>query len=349
MARTVRSKPTLATTYRTATGPRTVPLTDPRGPRLREWIDIGSVHVLSRDADSVIFTPHCRFWTDSSADDDADALWREDAEAFLCFKTSYAYKMIGEEHPRIVPVIGQDAWTGLPILPKPSYSNLWHFLSNYDSQLFAPQEGCASPNRRLKTNFRPLAYQWSLQLLSALSLIHSYGIAYGEIIEESCWLTTGSLSIALAGFIGADFHDPSRGANLPGHFFSGIEFSPENLPYERREKYPTRKTDMYVFGRLVYVLMTSHLPGDGIGRNWGETERLMEEEDWMPDLEDEFMGKIVHKCWKFEYEDVEELQSEVQAFIEAQGWSIRGDELDGFDAHNIQRELEANFVPKEEE
>ncbi|RKK15748.1 hypothetical protein BFJ66_g15392 [Fusarium oxysporum f. sp. cepae] len=37
----------------------------------------------------------------------------------------------------------------------------------------------------------------------------------------------------------------------------------------------------------------------------------MAEEDWMPDLEDEFMGKTVHKCWRFEYEDVEELQSEV--------------------------------------
>jgi serine/threonine protein kinase len=188
-----------------------------------------------------------------------------------------------------------------------------------------------------------------LQLLSALSLIHSRGIAYGEITEENCWLTTGSLSIALAGFVGADFQDPSNGWNLPGHFFSGIEFSPHNLPLERKEKYPTRKTDMFVFGRLVYELMTSHMPGNGLGRDWGETERLVEEEDWMPDLEDEFMGKIVHKCWKFEYEDVEELQREVQALIEAQGWSIKGDELEGFDANSIQRELEANFVLTEEE
>ncbi|KAF5625317.1 uncharacterized protein FTJAE_10035 [Fusarium tjaetaba] len=349
MARGVRNMAQLGTYYRTATGPRTVPLYDPKGPRLPEWIDIGSVHVNSRDADSVIFTPHCRFWTDTLEDDDADASWREDAEAFYCFKTSYAYNMIGEEHPRIVPVIGQDAWTGLPILPKPSYSNLDHFLGNYGTQLFASQEGCAPPNRRLKPEFRPLAYQWSLQLLSALSLIHSRGIAYGEITEENCWLTTGSLSIALAGFIGADFQDPSNGWNLPGHFYSGIEFSPDHLPWERREKYPTRKTDMFVFGRLVYEFMTSQMPGNGLGRDWGETERLVEEEDWMPDLEDEFMGKIVHKCWKLEYEDVEELQREVQAFIEAQGWSIKGDELEGFDANSIQRELEANFVPTEEE
>lgn len=61
------------------------------------------------------------------------------------------------------------------------------------------------------------------------------------------------------------------------------------------------------------------------------------------------MGKIVHKCWRFEYEDVEELQSEVQAFVEAHGWSIRGDELEGFDAHSIHRELKANFVPEDDE
>ncbi|KAL9566269.1 hypothetical protein ACKAV7_009628 [Fusarium commune] len=353
MARGVRNKPTLATTNRTATGPRTVPLTDPRGHRLRFPIDIGGAHVHSRDANSVIFIPHCRFWTHSEEDDDADASWREDAKAFDCLKTSYAYNMIGEERPRIVPgvtgVIGQDAWTGLPILQKPSYSNLWHFLGNYDSQLFTPQEGFAPPTRRLKPEFRPLAYQWSLQLLSALSLIHSRGIAYGEIIEESCWIAARSLSIALAGFSGSDFHDPSTGLNLPGHFFSGIEFSPQNLPLKRAVRYPTRKTDMFMFGRLVYELMTSYLPGNGIGRDWGETERLMAEQDWMPDLEDQFMGKIVHKCWNFEYEDVEELQSEVQAFVEAQGWSIRGDELEGFDAHSIQRELEANFVQEEEE
>ncbi|EWZ40760.1 hypothetical protein FOZG_09391 [Fusarium oxysporum Fo47] len=75
----------------------------------------------------------------------------------------------------------------------------------------------------------------------------------------------------------------------------------------------------------------------------------MAEEDWMPDLEDEFMGKTVHKCWRFKYEDVEELQSEVQAFVEAHGWSIRGDELEGFDAHSIHRELKANFVPEDDE
>ncbi|EXK86082.1 hypothetical protein FOQG_10131 [Fusarium oxysporum f. sp. raphani 54005] len=348
MARGVRNKAQLGTYYRTATGPRSVPLTDPQGHRLRWPIDIGGVHVYSRDAESVIFVPSSRFWIENEADD-PDALWREDTEAFDCFKTSYAYNMIGQEHPRIVPVIGQDAWTGLPILKKPSYGSLWTFIQNYGSQVYTAQADAAPPTSRIKPELRPLAYQWSLQLLSGLSLIHSRGIAYGELIETNCWISAGSLSIAVAGFLGSDFTDPSNGWNFPGSFFSGIEFSPEYLPLSRAVRVPTSKTDMFMFGRLVYQIMTSELPGDGIGSDWGETERLMAEEDWMPDLEDEFMGKIVHKCWRLEYEDVEELQSEVQAFVEAHGWSIRGDELEGFDAHSIHRELEANFVPEDDE
>ncbi|KAF5557751.1 hypothetical protein FNAPI_5344 [Fusarium napiforme] len=335
MARGVRNKAQLGTYYRTATGPRTVPLTDPQGRHLRWPIDIGDIHVYSRDAESVIFIPSSRFWVENQADD-PDALWREDTEAFDCFKTSYAYNMIGQEHPRIVPVTGQDAWTGLPILKKPSYGSLWTFIQNYGSQVYTTQADAAPPTSRIKREFRPLAYQWSLQLLSGLSLIHSRGIAYGELIETNCWISAGSLSMALAGFLGSDFTDPSNGWNFPGTFFSGIEFSPEYLPLSRAVRVPTSKTDIFMFG-------------DGLGRDWGVTERLMAEEDWMPDLEDEFMGRILHKCWKFEYEDIQELQRDVQTFIEGQGWTVRGDELEGFDADSIHRQLESNFVPGDEE
>ncbi|RBA15498.1 hypothetical protein FPRO05_12572 [Fusarium proliferatum] len=346
MARSYHNKPSLATTYRTATGRRTVPLTDPQGLRLRFPIDIGGTSVFSRDADSVIFIPHCRFWTDGPEDDDPDADWREEPGGFVCFKTSYAYNMIGQEHPRIVPVIGQDAWTGLPILQKPTYGSLWNFLGNYESQLYATQEDSAPPTTRMKPEYRPLAYQWSLQLLSALSLIHSHGIAYGEINGENCWITAGSLSISLAGFVGSEFHDPSTRYNLSGWFFTDTDYAPDKLPLDRAVKVPTLKTDMFYFGSLVYEFMTGRMPGLEDSR---ETRRLIVEEDWMADLEDRFMGKIVRKCWRFEYEDIEELQGEVQAFIEACGWSIRGDELEGFDAHSIHRELEANFVPEDDE
>ncbi|UZP43412.1 hypothetical protein NXS19_011228 [Fusarium pseudograminearum] len=289
MARSIYNQAPLETHYRTATGPRTTPLTDPQGARLPRPIIIGFVNVLSRDADSVIFQPSCRYWVRDEADA-PDAWWREDPAAFACFKTSFAYEMIGEEHPRIVPVVGQDAWTGLPLLRKPSYGSLGDFFEEYESKLYTVGTEATLPDSRIKPEFLPLAYQWSLQLLSALVLIHFHDIAYGEIDHSSCWISAESLDISLAGFVGSDFHDPAT--------------------------------------------------GDGMGRGPGETERLMENEDWIPDLEDEFLGKILHKCWRFEYGTVEELQSEVQDLIESYGWSIKGDKIEGLDIDYIKTLLQ---------
>jgi hypothetical protein len=102
MARILMGVAPLGIYYRTAIGPRTTPLTDPKGAHLPRDIDFGLVHVFSRDEHSVIFQPHCPFWHKFEADN-PDANWREDPEAFYCFKTSFAYDLIGEEHPRIVP------------------------------------------------------------------------------------------------------------------------------------------------------------------------------------------------------------------------------------------------------
>ncbi|CAG1994352.1 unnamed protein product [Fusarium graminearum] len=161
MARSIYNQAPLETRYRTATGPRTIPLTDPQGARLPRPITIGFVNVLSRDADSVIFQPSCRYWVREEADA-PDAWWREDPAAFACFKTSFAYEMVGEEHPRIVPVLGQDAWTGLPLLRKPSYGSLGDFFEEYESKLYTVGAQATLPDSRIKPGLLPLAYQWSL-------------------------------------------------------------------------------------------------------------------------------------------------------------------------------------------
>ncbi|CAG2006803.1 unnamed protein product [Fusarium graminearum] len=339
MARSIYNQAPLETRYRTATGPRTIPLTDPQGARLPRPITIGFVNVLSRDADSVIFQPSCRYWVRKEADA-PDAWWREDPAAFACFKTSFAYEMVGEEHPRIVPVVGQDTWTGLPLLRKPSYGSLGDFFEEYESKLYTVGAQATWPDSRIKPGLLPLAYQWSLQLLSALMLIHSHDIAYGEIDHSSCWISAESLDISLAGFVGSDFHDPATGWYCPGGLYNSYEFSPESLPLSRRVSVPTIATDMFIFGRLIYCIMTSHMPGDGMGRGPGETERLIENEDWIPDLEDEFLGNILHKCWRFEYGTIEELQSEVQDLIESYGWSIKGDKIEGLDIDYIKTLLQ---------
>jgi hypothetical protein len=183
-----------------------------------------------------------------------------------------------------------------------------------------------------------------LQLLSALVLIHSHNIAYGVFLEESCWISAESLDISLAGFIYSDFRDPEKGWQFRGDFITGLEFSPESLPPSRMVRDPTLGTDMFMFGTLIYRIMTSYEPGEGMGHGLGETARLMRDGDWLPDLEDEFMGKILHKCWRFEYDTVEELQSGVQALIESYGWSVKGDELEDLDIDHIKTLLQGNIT-----
>jgi hypothetical protein len=173
-------------------------------------------------------------------------------------------------------------------------------------------------------------------------LIHSRDIAYGEIIQASCWISAESLDISLAGFIGSEFHDPATGSHCPGWFFGGYEFSPASLPLSRRVTVPTLATDMFMFGRMVYCIMTSRMPGEEMDHR--EIERLMKDEDWMPDLEDEFMGRILHKCWQFNYDTIEELQSEVQALVESYGWSVDGDKLEGLDIDHIKELLGGSVI-----
>ena len=102
MARSYHNKAPLAKLYRTGTGPRTIPLTDAKGIRLPREISIGPVNVWSRDDHSVILVPSSRDWDDEEADD-PDAPWQQDAEGYACLKTSFAYDIIGQEHPGIVP------------------------------------------------------------------------------------------------------------------------------------------------------------------------------------------------------------------------------------------------------
>ena len=105
MARTLEKRPNLATYYRTATGPRTRPLTV-AWPRLEWSVQLGSAQAESRDSTSVILIPETRSFTHSEEDDEEDAEWRHDLAAFDCFKTSFAYNLINQEHPehpRLVP------------------------------------------------------------------------------------------------------------------------------------------------------------------------------------------------------------------------------------------------------
>lgn len=233
--------------------------------------------------------------------------------------------------------MGQDAWTGLPILAKPSGGTLEQFIEKHLFRLYT--EPLESAFSRIKKDFLPLAYQWSLQIASALCTIHSHGIAYGEITDALCWLSSPSLSISLAGFLGAEFQDTEKNWNFPGFFYSGEDFSPKYSNHEYGSKSPTVKTDIFIFGRIVYLMMTSLSPGDGMDKSWEEISQMVRDEEW-PTLEHEYLGAIVHKCWNFGYDSMEEVLDELKALIQAEGWGIKGeDELDGLDINLIHRKL----------
>lgn len=205
-------------------------------------------------------------------------------------------------------------------------------------------EPLETASSRIKKDFLPLAYQWSLQLASALRLIHSRGIAYGEITDATCWLSSPSLSISLAGFLGAEFQDVEKNWNFPGYFYSGEDFSPKYSKHEHASKSPTVKTDIFIFGRIVYLMMTSQSPGDGMDKSWEEISQMVRDEDW-PAIEPEYLGNILHKCWNFRYERMEEVTSELKAAIQAQGWEIKGDdELEGLDLDLIHQKLNGEHV-----
>ena len=220
-------------------------------------------------------------------------------------------------------VLGQDAWTGLPILAKPSGGTLGEYIEKHQSRLYS--EPLQSSACRIKPDFLPLAYQWSLHLVSALSLIHSHDIAFGEIVDNACWLSSPSLSISLAGFVTADFkHD---GLHYHGSLNSGQSFSPMSLSLRRGDSriIPALQNDLFIYGRIVYQIMTSQMPGDGMSKSYDEIEQMVRDHDW-PTLERQYLGHIVHKCWNYEYRDVEELKGELESFLESEGWEIEGED-----------------------
>ncbi|KAL3441005.1 hypothetical protein BJX65DRAFT_314266 [Aspergillus insuetus] len=98
--------------------------------------------------------------------------WTEEHRAW---KTTHVYEIIGN-HSRLVRFLGRDHWTALPILEKP-FATLAGFLEEHYSVMYAPRGGSLSRHESmgqfcLTAHYRPLIFQWALQLLSGLSFIH---------------------------------------------------------------------------------------------------------------------------------------------------------------------------------
>lgn len=132
---------------------------------------------------------------------------------------------------------------------------------------------------RVKLAHLKLVYQWSLHLARALEFIHSYSfekpspkisIAFGDLSVESCWLNASGTSLSILGFLQSVVRTRRLGPydGRIGH--GGNYFQPIKTGTT-----PTLETDIFLWGCLVYELMSGHRPGEGQGLEHGEKEALV--------------------------------------------------------------------------
>lgn len=265
--------------------------------------------------------------------DSPDSPWRQGYEARRCWKTTVAYEQISRSssssihpHPRIARFIRQDPWTALPILAKPSGPPLDRFLAQNKAAMY---DGAS---HRVQATHRPFAYRWALHLASALEFVHTQDIILGDLSTSHCWLSSSpALSLSLVGFLDASFRDRSSGLPYLGGTGSSEPFHPLNArqPGSRRAAEPSVATDLFLWGCVVYELMVGHWPGheEGTGRSWEDMGLMIARQEW-PELQREYLGEVVRRCWTGGYESSQRLRADLLEFLRAQGWQVEaGDDL----------------------
>lgn len=85
---------------------------------------------------------------------------------------------------------------------------------------------------------------------------------------------------------------------------------------------PTKLTDIFLFGCVLFELMTGFWPGirSGLG-SWQEMAALIPLRAW-PLLEEACMGNIVHQCWNNEFFDAEHVKAALASFLQDLGQEI---------------------------
>jgi serine/threonine protein kinase len=187
---------------------------------------------------------------------------------------------------------------------------------------------------RILPQYRPLIYQWALHLASGLSFVHSHSVIFGDLRAETCWLSSPPLALSLVGFLDAGYRGATSGMQYNGGSTRDEPFHPCHVP-RFGSVVPTMQTDLFLWGCLVYELMTSFWPGHGQGRQKGEMKQMIVRREW-PALEREYFGDIVRRCWEYRYQDIASLKRDLITFLIHEGWEIEGeDELRGFRADEL--------------
>ncbi|KAH8781202.1 hypothetical protein F5883DRAFT_539605 [Diaporthe sp. PMI_573] len=196
-----------------------------------------------------------------------------------------------------------------------------------------------------KTTFRPLAYKWALHLASALEFVYTQDIILGDLSTAHCWLygTGGrALSLSLVGFLDASFRDRYSGIKYLGGASSSEPFHPLNIrqPGVRRSPEPSMQTDLFLWGCVVYQLMVGHWPGHegGAGRSWADMDQMIPRQEW-PELERDYLGQVVRRCWTGEVESSRRLRENLLEFLQTEGWQVEADDDLQFDPSPLFPEL----------
>jgi serine/threonine protein kinase len=149
---------------------------------------------------------------------------------------------------------------------------------------------------KLHPKFQPLILYWALQLLSAVIFIHSHGIIYRQLDNESIQLQF-DLSLLLASFMDADFRDDYK--------------------YQGRSSIPDAsvKSDIYGWVLFLYRLMTNN------DQKWLEIKDFSRSHNFdvssdLPVIEE------MRKCVTRQYDTVAQLDFEFQEGLKAQGYEL---------------------------
>lgn len=243
---------------------------------------------------------------------------------------------------------GKDTATAFPLLEKPAGGPLSEFYLHHHNSIYpANKDNDSNSATALGTmtshdpvHGAPLApvylhliYRWALQILSALSVIHSHGIIHMKIIDQDSFWLREDLSIALVGFLSADFVN-LNGERVRGNTHNGNEF---RLMRSERQKdqQPTAKVDLFDWATLVYTFRTARHPLDGRGTEPEDVDEMIRTESF-PLLEGEGkLGAFVRKCWMGEYESAADMLRDVVAYLRERGVEVQGDDVRGFDCHHL--------------
>lgn len=231
-----------------------------------------------------------------------------------------------------------DPWTWLPVLVNPGGPNLGVFLKAnrsemYDNNSQQSDNGSSSAvdrstaHSRVKATRLNLVYQWSIHLARALEFIHSYSfqspapiiaIVFGDLRAESCWLSSSGRSLSILGFQHAGFRTRSGPLHAGDMGLGGRGFQSQGRD-------PTLQTDLFLWGCVIYELMTGYWPGEGQGLGLEEQDFLVSRQEW-PRLEAVYLGDVVRKCWTGEVTSAAELLGLVREAIAGLGVLVGDDD-----------------------